>query len=115
MRTRARRGKLSAITNKGDTMNKHLGPIALSAAMLGLVAGGAFAATHAFAPVTPEPAKVQFVSPAAATVTSTPTPTVTVTATPKPVVKKAVAPKPVQSVKKATTQQVAPQTVQRQA
>ena len=68
-------------------MKKHLGPIALSAAMLGLVAGGVYAGSQAFAPA--EQPKVQFVQPAAQTVQPSPTTTVapspTATVTPKPV------------------------------
>lgn len=68
-------------------MRKHLGQIALSAALLGLVAGGVYAGSQAFAPAA-QP-KVQFVQPAAQTVEPSPTTTVapspTATVTPKPV------------------------------
>jgi hypothetical protein len=52
-------------------MNKHVAPIALSVGLLGLVGG--VAAAHAFQPAAkPAPANVQFVQPAAETITPAP-------------------------------------------
>lgn len=92
------------------TMKQYAGPLVLSAAMLGVIGGGAYAAAHAFAPVTHEPAKVVQVENAGQTVTSSPTST-TATAKPAPVkstsTAKAKAPAPVQKRQAVVSEQPA--------
>lgn len=95
------------------SVSKHIAPIALSVGLLGLVGG--VAAAQAFKPAD-KPQRVEFVRPAAETVTPEPTvtvtPTETATVAPKPVAPKKVAPAPVESEQAPAP---APAPVQRQA